>query len=174
MKRIAEYRKLLGVTKETSLKEMKTIYRNMMKEFHPDKIQDNEALKLEAEEKSKHIILAYDFLVSIAPETIEQTLSEYTQTITTASILDYHYKGQVLTVEFSDGSKYEYFGVPPVVYNKMVNSGAIARFARRNIFTTFLYRQTNKPVEAWELIWRFGNLMMNLCLVLIQFYACSV
>ncbi len=148
MRRIVEYRKLLGVTKETSLKDMKTIYRNLMKEFHPDKIQDNEELKLEVEEKSKKIILAYDFLTSIAPETIEATLPEYTETITNSNIVDYQYKAQVLTVEFSNGSKYEYYGVTPVVYSKMVNSGAISRFARRNIFTTFVYRQTLKPVEV--------------------------
>lgn len=148
MRRIVEYRKLLGVTKETSLKDMKTIYRNLMKEFHPDKIQDNEELKLEVEEKSKKIILAYDFLVSIAPETIEATLAEYTDIITNCNILDYQYKAQVLTVEFSNGSKYEYYGVTPKIYSNMVNSGAISRFARRNIFTAFTYRQTIKPVEV--------------------------
>lgn len=148
MKKITDYRKLLGVSKETNLKEMKTIYRNLMKEFHPDKIQDNEALKLEVEEKSKAIIEAYDFLVSIAPETIEQTLPDYTQTITNSNIVDYQFKAQVLSVEFSDGSKYEYYGISPVLYNKMVNSGAISRFARRNIFTAFTYRQTGKPAEV--------------------------
>ena len=40
-----------------------------MKECHPDKFPDNEVLKLEAEEKSKGIIEAYHFLVSIAQET---------------------------------------------------------------------------------------------------------
>lgn len=148
MKKIIDYRKLLGVTKETNLKEMKTIYRNLMKEFHPDKIVDNDALKLEAEEKSKRIIEAYDFLVGISPETIEQMLPEYTQTITNAQIIDYQYKAQVLSVDFSDGSKYEYYDVPPVVYGKMINSGAIGRFARRNIFNDFVYRQTGKPVEV--------------------------
>lgn len=145
MKKIIDSRKLLGVTKETTLKEMKTIYRNLMKEFHPDKIQGDDALKAEVEEKSKTIIEAYDFLVSIAPETIEQLLPEYTETISSSQILDYQFKAGVLSVEFSNGSKYEYYGVSPVLYNKMVNSGAIARFARRNIFQAFTYRQTCKP-----------------------------
>jgi len=147
MKKILDYRRLLGVEKDTSLREMKTIYRNLMKEFHPDMIQDNEALKLEVEEKSKRIIEAYDFLVAIAPETIEQSLPEYTETITQANIVDYQYKAQTLSVEFSDGSKYEFYNVPAVVYGKMMNSGAINRFARRNIFQEFLYRQTGKSLE---------------------------
>lgn len=127
---------------------MKTIYRNLMKEFHPDKIQGDDALKAEVEEKSKTIIEAYDFLVSIAPETIEQLLPEYTETISNSQIVDYQFKAGVLSVEFSNGSKYEYYGISPVLYNKMVNSGAIGRFARRNIFQAFTYRQTCKPTEA--------------------------
>ena len=72
MKKIIDYRKLLGVTKTTELQELKTIYRNLMKEWHPDKFQDDDAKKQEAEEKSKQVIEAYHLLVSIAPETIEQ------------------------------------------------------------------------------------------------------
>ena len=41
MKRIVAARKLLGVEWEATLQEMKTIYRTFMKEWHPDKIQDN-------------------------------------------------------------------------------------------------------------------------------------
>ena len=72
MKKIIDYRKLLGVTKTTSVQELKTIYRNLMKEWHPDKFQDNEEGKNEAELKSRELIEAYNFLLSIAPETIEK------------------------------------------------------------------------------------------------------
>ena len=47
MSKIADYRKLLGVNKSTEVKELKTIYRNLMKEWHPDKFQDDEDKKLE-------------------------------------------------------------------------------------------------------------------------------
>ena len=46
MKRINEYRKMLNVTKESDLKELKSVYRNLMKEWHPDKFQHDEAQKL--------------------------------------------------------------------------------------------------------------------------------
>ena len=46
MKRIAEHRKLLGVDKTATLKDLKTIYRNTMKDTHPDKFINNEAGKL--------------------------------------------------------------------------------------------------------------------------------
>ena len=67
MKKIVEYRKLLNVDKTAELKDLKTIYRNAMKEAHPDKFQGDEAGLKAAEENSKKIIEAYHFLVSINP-----------------------------------------------------------------------------------------------------------
>lgn len=148
MKKIVEYKKLFGVTNTIDLKELKTAYRNLIKEWHPDKFQESDERAQEADRKSKEIIEAYHFLVSIAPETIEQALPAYTHTITTATITDYHYKAGTLTVEFSDGSRYEYYDVPAPMYGKMINSGAIGRFARRNIFHAFVYRQVTTAVEA--------------------------
>jgi curved DNA-binding protein CbpA len=89
MRKVIEFRKLLGVDKAVTLSELKSLYRNFMKEYHPDKIQDDELQKLDAEEKSKRIIEAYHFLVSINPETIKLNLPEYTETIATSTITDY-------------------------------------------------------------------------------------
>lgn len=143
MKKIVDYRKLLGVNEAVELKDLKTIYRNLMKEWHPDKFQDSAENKLQAEEKSKTIIEAYHFLVSIAPETREQTKTEYAVTTATA-IIDFEYKSQTLQISFADGSKYEYFDVPKNTYMKFVNSESQARFARRHIYNEFLYRSVNK------------------------------
>ncbi|MBC7693934.1 MAG: KTSC domain-containing protein [Burkholderiales bacterium] len=144
MKKIVEYRKLLGVDKAVTLAELKSLYRNFMKEFHPDKIQDNEELKLEVEEKSKKIIEAYHFLVSIAPETVESTLEDYNNTTGTSQIADITYTGKRLRIDFQDGSGYEYFGVPENTYIKLVNADSQGRFARRHIYTSFLYRNVSK------------------------------
>ncbi len=148
MKKIIEARKLLGVTKEVELKDLKTIYRNFMKDWHPDKIQDNEAAKLEAEEKSKAFIEAYHLLVSIAPETHALQLEQYTQVITASKILDFKYKSQTLQLNFADGSSYEYFGVPHSIYNKFTSSDTPDRFARRHIYHSFTYRKVSKAVEV--------------------------
>jgi len=60
MRKIEGYRKLLNVTKNAELKELKTVYRNLMKDCHPDKFQDNEIenkkQRKEAKELLKHII----------------------------------------------------------------------------------------------------------------------
>ena len=144
MKKIIDYRKLLEVNKDAELQELKTVYRSLMKTWHPDKFQDSPEEKLEAEEKSKTIIEAYHFLVSIAPETRNQTITEYGVTTTSAAILDFEYKSQVLTVYFTDDNAYEYFDVPKAVYVKLVNADSPGRFARRHIFNEYVYRSVSK------------------------------
>ena len=148
MRKIDSYRRLLEVTEKTSLGDLKSVYRNLMKSYHPDKFQDNDAEKIIAETKSKAIIEAYHFLVSIAPETIANSFDQYLNTINTSSIEDFEYKAEILTINFSDGSCYEYFAVPKSVYVKLVNAPAQARFLRRHIATEFIYRSTNKLVAA--------------------------
>jgi curved DNA-binding protein CbpA len=144
MRKVIEFRKLLGVDKAVTLSELKSLYRNFMKEYHPDKIQDDELQKLDAEEKSKRIIEAYHFLVSIAPETIAANLSEYVNTTTNSNIADIQYAVKRLRIDFTDGSAYEYFGVPENTYVKLVNADSQGRFARRHIYMSFLYRNIAK------------------------------
>jgi curved DNA-binding protein CbpA len=144
MKRIINFRKLLNVTADTDLATLKTNYRNLMKAWHPDKFIANEAEKAEAEVRSKDIIEAYHFLISIAPETHAFNAEHYTRTTTTCAIEDLEYKGQTLKIMFQDGSSYEYFGVPKNTYNKLISSDAITRFARRHIFHSYTYRNSSK------------------------------
>ena len=146
-KKIAEYRKLLNVDKNVTLKELKTIYRNNMKEDHPDTIADATE-RLVAEERSKNVIEAYHFLVSIAPETQEKVKEEYENTVKNFNIEDFYMDKTVLYIQFLDGSKFEYFGVPRNTYVKMVNAESPSRFARRHVYGNFLYRSASKLVAA--------------------------
>lgn len=148
MKKIEEYRRLLSVAKDASLQELKSTYRGLMKDCHPDKFQENSDEQSIAEAKSKRIIEAYHFLVSIAPQTIAVTLELYTATINEAGIDDFEYKNQILRIDFSNGSSYEYFNVPKAVYVKLVNAPTLTRFARRHICTTYVYRSVSKLVAA--------------------------
>ena len=131
MKRIGEHRKLLGVDKTATLKELKTIYRNTMKDAHPDKFVNDEAGKLDAEERSKSVIEAYHFLVSINPETQEKYKEEYTETTSKSNIQDFEYEKQILKIQHLNGKMFEYIGVPRNTYIKMVNADSPSRFARR-------------------------------------------
>ncbi len=147
MKRITEYKKMFSVEKEIELKFLKSTYRNLVKEWHPDKFQEGDVKREEAEIKSRQIIDGYHFLVSIAPETIKANIEEYTETTTNSGIADYQHKGLLLEITFLDGTTYEYFGVPKRVFIKMVNSDKIYRFAKRNIFNTYLYRKSKKTLQ---------------------------
>lgn len=150
MKRVNQYKKLFNVEEGTDLKQLKKAYRNLVKEWHPDKFQGDSAKAAEAEVKSREIIDGYHFLVSIAPETKEANLEEYTKTITTTGIADFHHKGQVLEITFTDGTTYEYFGVNRVLFQKLINADKQYRFAKRNIFNSFMYRKSKKDLQPAE------------------------
>lgn len=138
----------MGVQEAAELRELKTVYRNLMKDWHPDKFHDDHEKKQEAEEKSKKIIEAYHFLVSVAPETRTQMLPEYTETTTNSGIVDFEFKSEILRIIFDNGSEYEYYGVPKAIYVKLVNAETPGRFARRHIYHEYVYRSTSKQVAA--------------------------
>lgn len=143
MKRIKEYKKLFEVEGKIDLKELKKTYRNLVKEWHPDKFTDEEK-KEEAETVSTKIIDGYHFLVSIAPETKEANLDAYKTTITEFQVADWHHKGMLLEVTFTDGNTYEYFGVSKILFGKFVNARSMNNFGKRNIFNSFIYRKSKK------------------------------
>lgn len=147
MKRINEYKKLFNVEKDIDLKHLKTNYRNLVKEWHPDKFTTNDELALEAEHKSRQIIDGYHFLVSIAPETIAANEADHFDSAETG-IVDFKLKGQMLEVSFMNGSTYEYFGVSKNIYIRLINADKQLRFAKRNIFNSYLYRKSKKSVEV--------------------------
>ncbi len=143
MKKIVEYRKLLNVDKTVALKELKTIYRNSMKECHPDKFQSDAEGQANAEIRSKEVIEAYHFLVSINPETISEQMPEFKATTANDTIADYVFEASRLKVTFSNGSVYEFISVPKATYVKMVNADSPGRFAKRHIFNAFPFRKVS-------------------------------
>ncbi len=147
MKRIGAYKKLFQVENEITLADLKKTYRKLVKEWHPDKFQEGDPLKAEAEKKSTEIIDAYHFLVSIAPETKEQYLETYTETINTCGIADFQHKGMNLKITFFNGAVYEYFGVQNNIYKKLCQAPSPERFARRHIFNSHVYRNVLKAEE---------------------------
>ena len=150
MRRINQYRKLYNATAETDLKQLKKTYRGLVKEWHPDKFQADDEKFKEAELKSQEIIDGYHFLVSIAPETKEANLEAYIETTTKSGISDFQHKKSVLEITFLDGSTYEYFGVSPKVFQKLINSDKQMRFCKRNIYNSYIYRKSKRGAGAQE------------------------
>lgn len=147
MKRINEYKKLFQIENEIDLAELKLTYRKLVKQWHPDKFQDDDPLKEEALVMGRQVTDGYHFLVSIAPETKAANLPEYHKTIMECGIADFKHKGLLLEITFTDGSTYEYFGVNSNVYKKLINSDKQVRFAKRFIYESYLYRKSKKAIE---------------------------
>ncbi len=59
---IEECRRILGVTRDASLDEVKQAYRDLVNVWHPDKYATNPRLRAKAEEQLKQINMAYDVL----------------------------------------------------------------------------------------------------------------
>ncbi|NND88311.1 MAG: KTSC domain-containing protein [Flavobacteriaceae bacterium] len=144
MKRIHEYKKMFDLEGSIELGTVKKKYRQMMKEWHPDKFHSDDLKQAEAEVQSQKIIEAYHFLVSMAPETLEKNLAAYNETITTFAIADYHHKGLLLEITFTDGTTYEYFGVNKSIFSKMMKANNLNRFAKRSIYPKYAYRQSKR------------------------------
>ena len=85
--------------------------------------------------------------MSISPETKASNLEEYNATINESMIEDFKHKGLLLEVSFMDGTTYEYFGVPKTVFQKLINSDKQMRFAKRNIFNSYLYRKSKNAMQ---------------------------
>jgi hypothetical protein len=146
MKRVSEYKKLFNVEGDLDLKTIKSTYRNLVKEWHPDKFQAGDDKAIEAEQMSTKIIDGYHFLVSIAPETHEKHKEEYQETIDKGGITNIQHKGLLLEITFLDGTTFECFGVPKTVYLKLLNSDKQVRFVKRKIFGTYLFRKSKKAI----------------------------
>ena len=148
MKRINEYKKLFGVENTIELRPLKKIYRDLVKEWHPDKFQAGDERQAEAEIQSRRIIDGYHFLVSIAPETIAANAEQYSESIN-SGIADFQHKGMLLEITFMDGVTYEYFGVTKPMFIKMINSNKVNRFAKRSIYPNYTFRMAKREnVEA--------------------------
>ena len=147
MRRINQYKKLFKVEKSIDLKELKSTYRGLVKEWHPDKFQDLDKKSI-AEEETVKIIDGYHFLVSIAPLTKEKNLEEYTATITNSRVIDFQHKSMLLEVSFEDGNTYEFFGVNRKLFLKFLNAKSVKNFGRRHIYNSFLYRKAKRTVET--------------------------
>jgi len=143
-KLVSQYKKLFDVKGEIVLAEIKSTYRKLTKEWHPDRFPNGGEKALEAEEKSREIIQAYHFLVSLAPETQEKNREEYEELIKTKTITDYDYVKRVLWVEFSNGAEYEYFNVNSKLVEQLGDAPNQMRFARRKLFNKHLFRKMKR------------------------------
>ena len=150
MKRIKEFKKMFEVEGALELKQLKKKYRNLVKEWHPDKFPNGGEKAEEADAMSRRVIEGYHFLVSMAPETKEAQKEEYTELTTNSGIQDLQHKGMLLEITFLNGDTYEYFGVNGQLFNKFLNADNQYRFAKRKVFNAFPYRKAKSGISEEE------------------------
>src|SRR5690242_639721 len=66
MNEISRCCRVLGVAHGASQEEVKKAYRDLVQVWHPDRFPNNERLRLKAEEHTKEINRAYEYLVANA------------------------------------------------------------------------------------------------------------
>ena len=150
MKRIKEFKKMFEVEGALELKQLKKQYRNLVKEWHPDKFPNGGEKAEEAEAMSRRVIEGYHFLVSMAPETKEAQKEEYAELTTNSGIQDLQHKGMLFEITFLNGDTYEYFGVNGQLFNKFLNADNQYRFAKRKVFNAFPYRKAKSGISDEE------------------------
>ena len=64
MKSISEYYKILGVDSSVTAEELKKVYRELVKEWHPDRLLHNPSLHKTAQQRLQEINEAYDQLLA--------------------------------------------------------------------------------------------------------------
>jgi hypothetical protein len=57
----------------------------------------------------------------------------------TIARFEYAVDRKILTVEFNNGGRYNYYDVPPVIFNQMKAASSKGQFLARNIKGTFRY-----------------------------------
>ncbi|MEH6514797.1 MAG: KTSC domain-containing protein, partial [Maribacter arcticus] len=62
-------------------------------------------------------------------------------------ISDYQHNGLVLEITLLDGSTYEFFGVTKPIFQKMINSNKLNRFAKRSIYPNYIYRKSKRVLQ---------------------------
>jgi hypothetical protein len=64
MKSLSEYYKILGVDSSVTAEELKKVYRELVKEWHPDRLLHNPSLHKTAQQRLQEINEAYDQLLA--------------------------------------------------------------------------------------------------------------
>lgn len=47
----------------------------------------------------------------------------------------------ILVIQFNNGKAYEYYGVPPYVFDEFLNSGSKGQYANQNIYKNYSQSQ---------------------------------
>lgn len=140
-KTIEYYLTILGVTLQSTKEEIKKAYRNIIKQWHPDKFPNDKQKIIEATEKSKLINEAYHNLRNYSPDEPITTLGRIRVKSSNIHSVGYDSKQMILQIQFLNGGVYEYYGVPENIFTQLMKAESKGKFAIRHIFNSYRYKR---------------------------------
>ena len=164
MKRINAYKRLFEIEGEIDLGELKKTYRRLVKEWHPDKhvLDETKGRGSRRNDPSNYRWIRL-FNQHRTGDHCKGTRGIHATTIENAFIDDMQHKSLLLELKFTDGSTYEYFGgEQEPVYPNWVNAEKVQRFARRNIFNSFIYRKSKRDRRGRVITVAMGVFFLHL------------
>jgi hypothetical protein len=93
MKRINEYKKLFQIENEIDLASLKLIYRKLVKQWHPDKFQDDDPMKEEANIMGRQVTASHQKQRKLTWQNI--TKPSWSVALQISNIKDYFWKSRL-------------------------------------------------------------------------------
>ena len=69
----------------------------------------------------------------------EKIMSEWISTPQSSNVARFRYEGQILTVEFNSGSRYNYYDVPQHIYEGMKSAASVGKYLNAEIKGVYRY-----------------------------------
>jgi hypothetical protein len=148
MDKYAEYCSVLGLDTVGSITELKSVYRNAVKRWHPDRYMFDRGMQQAAAEKLKRINTAYEYvseLLGSCPrkpqnpgfpkESLLEIFLRSSQIISTA----YDYSDYSLYIKFKSSNIYRFCDVPPRIYDELISAESPAVYARKHVYSNYKY-----------------------------------
>lgn len=147
MDKYAEYCGVLGLDTVADTAELKSVYRNAVKRWHPDRYMFDREMQQSAIEKIKRINTAYQYVSErlgarlpkpepVYPsDSLLEVFLKSSQIISTA----YDYSAYSLYIKFKSSNVNRFCDVPPRIYDELISSESPALYARKHIYRTYKY-----------------------------------
>ncbi len=153
------YFKVLGVDRYSSQLDIKKAFRELIKQNHPDKFQNDKNTISVATKKSQLINEAYIILKHYQPPDLKK-LNDYSPhyqrqgnkklmhdigrgDVKSSNIksVGYDKDNNMLQIEFRNGYIYEYYNVPEEIFIDLLDAESKGRFGNRYIFYSYSYER---------------------------------
>ncbi len=156
MDKYAEYCGVLGLDTVGSVTELKSVYRQAVKQWHPDRYMFDRRMHQTAVEKTKLINSAYEYvseLLESRPSASSRPAQAYCPKFPQDSLLEiflrsshlvsvaYDYSDYSMYLKFKSLNIYRFRDVPPRIYEELITAASPGVYAKKNVYTNYKYER---------------------------------